>query len=253
MRRLFGSRRSEFGSFHFDGPIPSRTPGFAFDLHINGAWAAHRSPRAHHAPQAAAIDHALGIAQRVAAASLLTEVLSAEARLNALLGLPADSTDTPVRVLWANVRLTAEPEQIAAVNRQQRELHDLEVLNEHSRRRLHHARDLRDALMADPSLVMAAWFMNRPETVDEHSVERLERLVARVTAYAPNTAWVQVAHILQEVVADLSAEKRSHLVETLAHVVERYGYDEQALRLRSQVLSASEGSHDGNARETAPD
>lgn len=54
-----------------------------------------------------------------------------------------------------------------------------------------------------------------------------------VTAYAPDTVWVKVAHLLQTFVQELSAPARRNLVDSLAQIFTRYDQLHLAEQLRS--------------------
>lgn len=61
----------------------------------------------------------------------------------------------------------------------------------------------------------------------------LSQLTREITAYAPHTAWVQVAHLLQTFVQDLDTPARMNLVDSLAQIFTRYDQPQLADQLGS--------------------
>ncbi|MFE3382684.1 hypothetical protein [Streptomyces anulatus] len=155
-----------------------------------------------------------------------------------------DLPDAPVRLLWAHIRLTADPQQAARADSLVRDRHQAEQHAHQDRMRLQRAKDLREALLSDPSLAFAYWFLDHPEAIDEETVQRVENLITASASYAPNTTWVQVAKILQEFVRNLPGDARQHLVTSLTHILDRYGQPERAHQMRTiGQTPPSEPSH----------
>ncbi|MFG2289458.1 hypothetical protein ACGFOU_25735 [Streptomyces sp. NPDC048595] len=171
----------------------------------------------------------------------LSQAALAEAKTNSRLGQPVDLPDVPVRLLWAHIRLTADPQQAARADSLVRDQQQAEQRAHQDRLRLQRAKDLREALLSDPSLAFAYWFLDHPEAIDVGTVQRVEQLITAAASYAPNTAWVQVAQILQEFVRNLSDDARQHLVTSLAHILDRYGQPERAHQMRTAGESPSPG------------
>ncbi|MEV0254698.1 hypothetical protein AB0H82_10605 [Streptomyces sp. NPDC050732] len=225
-------RRQRRGSLELCCTLDSELPGYHFEAHLTGAW---QQPvaRPHHNPQAAAVEYALTLAQEAVGTVQLSQAALAEARANRQLGRPMDVPHTPVRLLWAHIRLTADPQQADRADSLLRDQHQTEHHARQDHHRLQRAKDLRDALLTDPSLAFAYWFLDHPETVDEQSVQRVEHLINAAASYAPHTTWVQVARILQEFVHTLPDESRQHLIISLAHILDRYGHTDRAQQLRA--------------------
>ncbi|MFE1797681.1 hypothetical protein ACFW9L_16110 [Streptomyces sp. NPDC059517] len=173
------------------------------------------------------------MARNITEDTQLSQADLAEARTNSHLGQPVDLPTLPVRLLWARIRLTAAPQQAAHVDQLLREQHQTEHDARQDRRRLQRAKDLRDALLADPSLAFAYWFLDHPEAADEATVQHLERLITTAASYAPDNTWVHVARILQDFVSTLPGDARQHLITSLAHILDRYGQPERAHELRT--------------------
>ncbi|WP_128509192.1 hypothetical protein [Streptomyces inhibens] len=144
-----------------------------------------------------------------------------------------DLPHAPVRLLWAHIQLTADPQQAARADSLLRDQHQADQHAHQDRHRLQRAKDLRDALLSDPSLAFAYWFLDHPEAIDEETVQRVEHLITAAASYAPNTTWVQVAQILQEFVRNLPDDARQHLVTSLAHILDRDGQPERAHQIRT--------------------
>jgi hypothetical protein len=181
-------------------------------------------------------------ARTVTGAYALTDVHAAQAHLNAVLGTPHDLTDTPVRILWADVRLTVTDQDRAAATALQRRLHD-EALHEQARRqRLQAARELHEQLVTTPTLALAYWLTQHPDSAKD-SIHALEELTRQITAYAPDNAWVQVAQVLQTFVHDLTTDQRENLVRSLAQIVLRYDQTglAQQLQYTADSLAAANG------------
>jgi hypothetical protein len=119
------------------------------------------------------------------------------------------------------------------------EQHQAEQRARQDQLRLQRARELREALLSDPSLAFAYWFLDDPDAINDETGQRIETLVAAVASYAPSNAWVQAARILLEFVTDLSSDARQHLINGLAHIFERYGQHENARQLRDVEVSAT--------------
>ncbi|MFJ6825481.1 hypothetical protein ACIQRJ_34285 [Streptomyces niveus] len=243
-------RRQHRGSLELWCTLASELPGYRFEAHLTGAWQ-QPAARPHHNPQAAAADYALALAQEAAGNFQLSRAALAEARANSQLGNPVDVPHTPVRLLWAQIRLTADPQQADRADALLRDQHQAEHRARQDHHRLQRAKDLRDALLTDPSLAFAYWFLDHPETIDEQTVQRVERLINAAASYAPHTTWVQVARILQEFVHTLPDDSRQHLITSLAHIFDRYGQTGRAQQLRAtaqtlqprtSAVSESQGS-----------
>nr|WP_312024608.1 PH domain-containing protein [Streptomyces sp. WAC 06783] len=230
-------RRRHHGSLELCCTLPSQFPGYPFEAHLTGAWQHLPARHPHQHPQAAATDYALTVAQDVAGTTHLSWAALAEARINSRLGRPVDLPHIPVRLLWARIQLTADPQQAADADLLLRDQHRAEHHARQDRHRLQRALDLRDALLTDPSLAFAYWFLDHPETIDKETVNRVECLVTAAASYAPRSTWVQVAQILQEFVHALPDDARQHLITSFAHILERYGQHERAQQMRTAGLT----------------
>lgn len=226
-------RRRRHGRLVLSCTLPSRTPGYHFEAHFTGAWQDLPGRHRHQNPHDAAATHVLNVAQGIAGKRQLSQEAAAQAAINSRLGQAADMPDAPVRLLWARVQLTADPHQAADINLLLRDQHQAERRARDDQHRLQRAQDLRDALLSDPSLAFAYWFLDHPEAIDTETVTRVERLVASAASYAPHNAWVQVAVLLQDFVRDLPGDAHQHLVTSLAHIFDRYGQPERAQSLRA--------------------
>ncbi|MBT2530130.1 hypothetical protein J7E91_33435 [Streptomyces sp. ISL-99] len=232
------------GTLDVTCPAPSITPGYHFTLHLTGAWEELPASKPHHAPRAAATNHALTLARNITASHQLTDTVPAAARINTLLGQPTEIPLLPIRLTWAQVHLTAEPEALYAVTSQQRRLHDQELQRTQQQRRLDEAHALRDTLVADPSLALAYWFATCPETIDQETLSRVERLITTAATYAPQGHWVQLARLLTDFTARLPDNAKTHLVGTLATLADRYGHADIAAGMRS--LRATQPSRESD-------
>ncbi|MEU6449787.1 hypothetical protein [Streptomyces sp. NPDC046979] len=223
-------------------PLPSSTPGYRFDAHLEGRWEETPSARPHHNPGQAALHHALTLARTVTGAYQLTDVHAAQAHLDTALGTSHDLTDTPVRLLWADIRLTVSEPDRAAVAALQRRQHDEALHAQAQRQRLQAARELHEQLVTTPTLALAYWLTQHPDSTQD-SIHNLEELTRQITAYAPDNAWVQVAQVLQSFVHDLAADQRENLVRSLAQIVLRYDQPGLAQQLQHTAagLAASNG------------
>ncbi|MFI9719236.1 hypothetical protein ACIHFE_06195 [Streptomyces sp. NPDC052396] len=213
--------------------LPSRTPGYHFEAYLTGAWQDLPGRHQHQNPHDAAASHALTVAQGITGELQLSREAAAQAAINSRLGQPVEVPGAPVRLLWARIQLTADPQQAAHVNRLLREQHNAERRARDDQHRLQRAQDLREALLSDPSLAFAYWFLDHPEAIDTETVQRVEKLVASAASYAPRNTWVQVAALLQDFVRNLPDDARRHLVTGLAHIFDRYGQPERARSLRA--------------------
>ncbi|MFE0763271.1 hypothetical protein [Streptomyces smyrnaeus] len=232
--------------------LPSQTPGYHFDVHLTGTWQGLSALSPHQNPHAAAADHALTVARSITTARQLSEVTAVETSINSRLGQPADLAHAPVRLLQAHVHLTADPHHAAEADRLLREQHQAEQHARNEQRRLQRAHDLREALLGDPSLALAYWFLDHPETIGTATVQRVEQLIASAASYAPQTTWVQVAQLLQEFVRELSNDARQHLITGMAHIFDRHGHHDRARQLRAVAEDMSVPPDRGStgARET---
>ncbi|MFE9454573.1 hypothetical protein [Streptomyces sp. NPDC006739] len=182
------------------------------------------TPRPHHSPAAVAADHALAVARNITASYLATDTVTAAARINTVLGRPTDIPHLPVRLAWAAVHLTASPDTVQGTISQQRHRHEEEQRRTEHNHRLEQAQTMRDTLMSDPSLALSYWFAIAPETVDTHTLDRLEELLVKTAVYAPQGQWAPLARLLHTFTLGLTNEAKNHLVDTLAAVIDRYGH-----------------------------
>lgn len=199
-------------------------PGYSFTLTLTGAWEELPSPRPHHSPEAAAADHALTTACTITADYFATDAVPAAARINTLLGHPTDLPTLPIRLLWGQVHLTAEPGAVQAAGSHQRHLHELQQQHDERTRRMDEAHTLRDTLMSDPSLALSYWFATAPQTMDTSTLTRLEDLFAQTAAYAPQGQWAPLARLLHTFADSLTNDAKNHLIDTLAALTDRYGH-----------------------------
>lgn len=214
---------------------PSSDPGCAFILTLTGAWEELPSPRPHHSPDAVATDHALTLARNITVGFPVTDDVPAAARINALLGRPADIPHVPVRLVWARAHLTAERDALSIAVSRQRHAHEQQLNRAERTRRVDEARSLRDSLISDPSLALAYWFATAPQSTDTDTLARLEKLLVTAAAYAPQGRWAPLARLLHEFADRLPDDARIHLIDTLATLTDRYGHPDittaiQALR-----------------------
>ncbi|WP_327122482.1 hypothetical protein [Streptomyces sp. NBC_01727] len=213
--------------------LPSSTPGYRFHAELTGRWQEVPAARLHHDPRAAATHHALETARAAARLYPLGEHQAAQAHINTRLGAGADLNDAPVRLLWAEVALTATTEDLAAATTLERRLHE-EALNEQSRRRRQEeAEELHQALAATPTLTLAYWLTHHPEATGSDAIAAVNRLAQQITDHAPGHAWVQTARLLQSFVEQLDTDQRANLVESLAQIVTRYDQPRLAEDLRA--------------------
>lgn len=213
--------------------LPSNAPGYSFHADLTGRWEETPAAQHHHNPREAAAHHALETACAVAHLYPLTEHQAAQVHINSRLGIPCDLNGAPVRLLWAQVQLTVAAQDLEAVACLQRRLHD-EALNEQvSRQRQHRAEELHQALSTTPTLALAYWLTHHSGTADQNTVEALGHLAREIAAYAPDTAWVKVAHLLQTFVEKLNAPERANLVASLAQIFTRYDQPQLADQLCS--------------------
>jgi hypothetical protein len=226
-------RRRRRGNLELRCTLPSRMPGYCFTAHLTGEWEELPARIPHEHPNAVAIDYALSRAQEITNNRQLSQATAAEAAINSCLGQPRELAQASVRLLWARIQLNAHHQEAVHVERLLREQHQAELHAHQCRNRLQRATDLREALLSDPSLAFAYWFLDHPEAIDTETVQRIESLIAAAASYAPHNGWVQAAQILQEFVRDLSDEAREHLVTGLAHIFDRFGQPERARQLRT--------------------
>ncbi|SES49780.1 hypothetical protein SAMN04487983_10913 [Streptomyces sp. yr375] len=222
--------------------LPSDASGYHFHAHLTGRWEETPAARHHQDPRAAATHHALETARAVSGLYPLTEHQAAQAHINSRLGTSHDLVDAPVRLLWARVQLTVESSDVEAVVCLQRRMHDNALTEQTNRQRQYQAEELHRALSTTPTLALAYWLIHQPQAADQNTIEALSQLTREITTYAPHTAWVQVAHLLQTFVQDLDTPARTNLVESLAQIFTRYDQPQLADHLRSiatQVQSAN--------------
>lgn len=224
------------GQFTLDALAPSISPGYHFTVHLTGAWTDPAIPTAHNNAQAIATDHALTVVQDVAARRYLTDTAAAEARINAVLREGAYSNNRPVELLWAQTQLTAAPRDIASVIRLLRDQYDAAARDQLHHERIRRAEELRDTLLSDPSLALAYWFADRPDTVSDETIKRVETLISTVVTYTPKGTWVQLAQLLTEFNRRLDADERAHLLTTLAHLANRHGHRDIAEQISAIPL-----------------
>ncbi|MFI1018185.1 hypothetical protein [Streptomyces sp. NPDC020965] len=227
------------GSLHTTCSAPSSTSGYPFTLTLDGAWEELPSPHPHHTPEAVAAHHALTIARNITSTHALTDITPATARVNTLLGYSTNIPNAPVRLTWAQASLTADPEAVSTIAQQQRHLHEEEQRVAKRNRCLKEARDLRDTLMSDPSLALSYWFATAPQTIDEDTLSRLEKLHSTAAAYAPQGHWAPLARMLHAFADQLPDEARLHLIDTLATLIDRYGRPDIASTIRALGTSES--------------
>ncbi|MEU0029516.1 hypothetical protein ACFWMJ_31060 [Streptomyces hawaiiensis] len=230
--------------------LPSNAPGYNFHAHLTGRWEETPAARQHHDPRAAATHYALETARTVSGLYPLTEHQTAQTHINSRLGTSHDLDDAPVRLLWAQVHLTADSSDIDAIVCLQRQMHD-EAQNEHAnRQRQYQAEELHRALSTTPTMALAYWLIRQPEAADRNTIDALSQLTREITAYAPHTAWVQVAHLLHTFVQGLPTPARVNLVDSLAQIFTRYDQPELADRL--SALSPQIQSANGHLPDSAP-
>ncbi|GAA4887793.1 hypothetical protein ACFPM3_18025 [Streptomyces coeruleoprunus] len=240
-RRKSGWPAPRAGSIDITCPAPSTTPGHPFTLTLAGAWEELPSPRPHHTPEATATHHALTIARNITSTHTLADSVPAAAHINTLLGRPIDIPHIPVRLTWAQVSLSADPEALTAASRHERHQREEEQRRAEQRRHLDQARALRDTLMNDPSLALAYWYATAPHTIDEKTLPRLEQLHAQAAAYAPQGRWVLLAGLLNTFAEDLTGEAKNHLIESAALLTDRYGHPDIARQIRELSSSPPAG------------
>ncbi|MFG2651205.1 hypothetical protein [Streptomyces sp. NPDC048436] len=223
--------------------LPSSATGYSFSAELTGRWEETPSARPHHDPRAAATHHALTAARTVARLYPLTESQAAQAHINTRLGVGADLQDAAVRLLWAKVQLTVTDQDHAAAAALQRRMHDQAMNDQAHRQQQQRVEELHQALSATPTLALAYWLTHHPESSDRDTINALEQLVRKIASYAPDNAWVNVAHLLQTFVEQLNEAQRVNLVEALAQIVTRYDQPNLAGQLRTIAtkLSAANG------------
>lgn len=214
----------------------SYMPGHQFHLFLLGEWEDRASPPIHHNPRDVAKDYALRTAQSISITYLLTDAAGVESRINTALGLPVDLRESSVRLLWARAHVSADALQQAAVAEQLRRNHEAALHDQEDQRRLQRAKDLRNALLDDPGIALAQWFMDQPEAINGNTIEQLNQIIGEVSSYAPETMWVKASHIIHDFVRNLPGDARIHLIETLAGIFERYGYPGHSKQLKNEVL-----------------
>ncbi|MFD5536310.1 hypothetical protein ACFWIJ_00250 [Streptomyces sp. NPDC127079] len=228
--------------------LPSSITGRDFQLQLTGQWEELPTTRQHHDPQAAATHHVLAMARTITMQRSLTEHHAVQAHLNAVLGRSCDLPEAPVRLLWAHAQLTADPQDLAAVLAYQRQHYEAEANDRLVQRRRQRAQELHEALTTTPALVLAHWFSDHPETLDRDTIDHLEQLVSAVTGYAPETAWVQTARLLQTFVQQLDHDARDHLIHSMAQVFTRYDRSDLAEQLRTVSRDSSSLNGSDQAR-----
>lgn len=216
---------------HSDLPAAQLHPGYDFDIHLTGAWQDIPGPQQHRDPPAAAADHALTTARTITAHRYLTDTAAVQARINTVLGRPEQVPDSPVHLMWVQAHVTAAPQDLTAVTALLRTEHEQTLREEHDRRALQRTRQLRDALLADPTLAVTHWFAEHPEAINPALLTQVTQLVDTITAYAPANQWVQVARILQDFVHDLPVDTKQHLTDRLARLLGEYGRSDLAAQL----------------------
>ncbi|MFJ5595724.1 hypothetical protein ACIQCG_39055 [Streptomyces noursei] len=242
-RRRQGWPTPRAGTLDITCPAPSSTPGHSFTLILDGAWEELPSPYPHHSPRAAAIDHALTIARNITHSYPATDTVPAAARINTLLGCRTDVPHIPVRLLWATVHLRVEPDAVSAAIRHQRHTDEQEQRRAEQSRRLTDAQSLRDTLMSDPSLAMAYWFATTPESLNTDTLTRLEELLATAAPYAPQGQWAPLARLLHTFAGRLTTDAKTHLIDTLAYLTDRYGHPDITTAIQALRPEPSEDPH----------
>ncbi|MZD08289.1 hypothetical protein GTW43_24875 [Streptomyces sp. SID5785] len=221
--------------------LPSDIPGYRFNAEVQGRWEETPSARPHNNPAEAALHYTLATARAITCRYALNDVHAAQAHLNSVLGTVCDLKDLPVRVLWANIRLTTTDQDRAAVSALQQRLHSEALHEQIQRQRLQAARDLHEQLVTTPTLALAYWLTQRPDATKD-TLESLEELTRQITAHAADNAWVQVSHLLQTFVSDLAADQRANLVRSLAQIVLRYDQPQLAEQLQNIAIDLASAS-----------
>ncbi|WP_406281477.1 hypothetical protein [Streptomyces sp. NBC_00209] len=221
------------GTLKLTCPAPTITPGYYFELTLDGAWEELPAPTPHRTPAAAATDHALTVVRNITANYLATDTAAPTARINTVLGRPSDVPGLPVRLCWATAHLIAQPDARQAALTQQRLAHEQEQRRTEEQRRLSEARALRDTLMSDPSLALSYWFAAAPHTIDTDTLARLEDLFSTAAAYAPHGQWAPLARLLYTFADNLADDAKAHLIDTLATLTDRYGRPDITVAIRA--------------------
>ncbi|WP_354642942.1 hypothetical protein [Kitasatospora camelliae] len=212
--------------------MPSAAECFRFHFEVTGRWSDSPGATRHHDPEAAATDHVLNIIRDIARDHSLPDVVTVEKRVNARLGLPAAISDASVTVSWASARLWATPDDMASALHSLRSIHEHNLKEEQHRRELDLSRSLRDALREDPSLALAHLVLRHPQDLSTESISQLGMLVAEVSAYDPANSWVATARVLQDLIKDMPADTKAHLINQLATLASQFGHKEGANQLR---------------------
>ncbi|MFI5805302.1 hypothetical protein [Streptomyces sp. NPDC051561] len=226
------------------GSLPSETPGYRFDAEIQGCWEETPSAQRHNNPGEAALHYVLTTARAITCRYALIDVHAAQAHLSSVLGSASDLEGVPLRVLWADIRLTAADQDRVAVSALQQRRHDEALHEQAQRQRLQAARDLHEQLVTTPTLALAYWLTQRPDTTTG-TLESLEELTRQITAHAADNAWVQVSHLLQAFVSDLAVDQRVDLVRSLAQIVLRYDQPHLAEQLQNIAAGLPSASGQG--------
>lgn len=241
---MFWRKRLPTGCDQHRVRLPSSQPGLAFTADFQVTWTLLGPLKRQQQPSAAAFALVLDAANAVLSEHPATvlEAQVVEHRINAALGRRLQIHPLEIRIDSARVCVTVDPDTAHAAGAYAQRIRDEYIADIILAAEVGRLEKFKEYVLGDPGSAIAYWFMNNPDhftkssgqALEEH-LRRLEMVATKVAEYDPSQTWIQVAIALQEVANKLTQEQCNDLVSTLARLARRYGSEDAAENLGSQV------------------
>lgn len=212
----------------------SADDGYYFQLEVEGRWE-ERARTPHRNPESVAATHVIELVRSLACSIPLLERERLQHQANSVLGQPVNVPDHSLRLLWAQVRVYANPDDVDDLLDAQRHRHALRRAAEAKRVKIEHIAAFRDSLREDPTLALAQMLLETPTAITHETIENLELVTQRVAANSPRVKTIVIAQLLRDFVAGLKPDAKQLIVDRLCTALVEFGGHEQAEKIRATL------------------
>jgi hypothetical protein len=209
----------------------SADDGYLFCLDINGFWE-ERTRHGNHNAESVVNSYVIEQIEPLAGSLSLLEYDRLEHKLNSLLGRPV-SLPGRIRLLWARVRVHAQPDDIGDLLEARRHRVAARRADEEMRMRIDRIIAFRNCLRDDPTLALAQMLLETPDKVTPETLATMESIAERIAEYAPGANSVVIAQLLRDFTANLKPDAKIFIAERLCKVLVEFGGAEPAEQIRA--------------------